>query len=88
MNHKKLNHAQTYRIKLQGTLDPGSMDWFGDIIVIPQENGETVLVGRIRDQAALRGFLDQLWNLNLTVLAVERIKPQDNVSPDQKKEGR
>jgi hypothetical protein len=88
MNHKKLNHAQTYRIKLQGTLDPGSMDWFGDIIVIPQENGETVLVGRIRDQAALRGFLDQLWNLNLTVLAIERIKPQDNVSPDQKKEGR
>ena len=88
MNHRKFNHAQTYRIKLQGTLDPGSMDWFGGITVIPQENGETVLVGPFRDQAALRGFLDQLWNLNFTVLSVERIDPTNNVTPHQKKERR
>jgi predicted amidohydrolase len=88
MNHKKINHAQSYRIKLQGTLDPGSMDWFGDITVLPQENGETVLVGLFRDQAALRGFVDQLWNLNFTVLSVERIDPQNNVTPDQQQERR
>jgi hypothetical protein len=63
-----------YRIRLKGALDRSVADWFGDITVIPQENGETLLVGQFVDQPALRGFLDQLWNLNFTVLSVERIE--------------
>jgi hypothetical protein len=35
-------------------------------------NGETILVCRVHDQAALHGLLTQLFALNLTLLAVER----------------
>ncbi len=62
-----------YRIRLKGLLDRSTMNWFGGIAIIPQEKGETLLEGRFIDQAALRGFLEQLWNLNFTILLVERV---------------
>jgi hypothetical protein len=74
MDQKKSNHGYMYRIRLKGALDRPIADWFGDITIIPQENGETLLVGQFADQPALRGLLDQLWNLNFTVLSVERIE--------------
>jgi len=42
-----------------------------DISVVPQKNGETLLVGKYVDQSALRGLMDQLWDRNFTVLALE-----------------
>jgi hypothetical protein len=48
-------------------------DWFGDITILSQKNDETMLAGVFTDQAALRGFLEQLWNLNFSILYVERI---------------
>jgi len=36
-----------------------------------------VLTGPIADQAALRGLLSRLWDLNLTVIALRRIAPPD-----------
>jgi hypothetical protein len=70
---KKANMESTYRIKIQGLIGSSFADWFGKITVIPQENNETLLIGQFADQAALRGMLDQLWNLNFTVLSMERI---------------
>ena len=64
----------TYRIKIQGRIGSSFTDCFGKISVIPQENNETLLIGQFADQAALRGVLDQLWNLNFTVLYLERIE--------------
>lgn len=63
-----------YRIKIKETLDNGAIDWFGGLTVAPLENGGTSLVGSFPDQPALRGFLDQLWNLNFTVMSVDRIE--------------
>ena len=78
MAQKKSTHGNTYRIRLQGVLNSTVIDWFGGITVIPQEHGETLLVGQFPDQAALRGFLDQLWNLNVTLLSVERIEIENH----------
>ncbi len=64
-----------YRIKIKGELDRSDTDWFGGITIVPREHGETLLVGPFVDQAALRGLLDHLWNLNFTILSVERIEP-------------
>jgi hypothetical protein len=63
-----------YRIRVKETLDPHFADWLGNLTLTPQENGETLLITPFTDQPALRGFLDQLWNLNITVISVERIK--------------
>jgi hypothetical protein len=65
--------SNTYRIRVKETLDHHFTDWLDNLSLIPQENGETLLVGSFTDQPALRGFLDQLWNLNITVITVERI---------------
>lgn len=74
MKPEKKDHGNTYRIRIEGALDRPITDWFGGITVIPQENGETLLEGQFVDQPALRGLLDQLWNLNFTILSFERFE--------------
>lgn len=74
-----LNHGQFYQIKIRESLDPGLTEWFGNLTVTPLEDGGTLLVGPYADQAALRGFLDQLWNFNFTVLSVERIEWENDL---------
>lgn len=74
MDQTDLNRSNTYRIRVKETLDRHYSDWLGDMVILIQETGETVLVGTFPDQPALRGFLDQLWNLNITIITVERIE--------------
>ena len=66
--------GSTYQIRIKGALPLSLTDWFGDIKILPQENGELLLVGQFLDQPALRGFLENLWNLNITIVSVERSK--------------
>jgi len=70
----ELQQPSKYRIRVKETLDHHFDAWLDDLTFIHQENGETLLVGCFTDQPALRGFLDQLWNLNITVITVERIE--------------
>ena len=63
-----------YRIKLKGHLDDKWSDWF-EQMAISTEGGETFLTGPVADQAALHGLLTRIRDLNLTLLAVERIEP-------------
>ena len=74
MEQQIINPGNTYHIRLKEALDRSTIDWFGEISITPQENGETLLAGQFADQPALRGFMDQLWNLNFTVLYLERIE--------------
>ncbi len=67
------NQTSTYHIRVKETLDRHFASWLDDLDILPQENGETLLVSTFQDQPALRGFLDELWNLNITVISVERI---------------
>lgn len=76
MNGKRTKQENKYRIRIKGILNLSLAGWLEDITVIPQEHGETLLVGQFADQPALRGLLDQLWNLNFTVLSVERIQDE------------
>jgi hypothetical protein len=63
-----------YKIKIQGPLDNFSAIWNGNISILCSEKDKTLLACQLLDQAALRGFLNQLWNLNFTILTVERIE--------------
>lgn len=74
MNLQKTTPGITYRIRLKGMLNRATVDWLGDLIIIARERDETLLIGEFADQPALRGLLDQLWNLNFTVLSVERLE--------------
>jgi hypothetical protein len=68
------NISPNYKIRIKETLHHSYSDWLEDLAVLPQENGDTLLIGSFPDQPALRGFIDQLWNLNITVISVERIE--------------
>jgi hypothetical protein len=88
MQERTEDHASAYRIKILGVLKPPLVDWLEDLQVIPQEDGATLLVGQFADQPALRGLLDQLWNLNFILLSVERIEPQSEQNlPQIEQEG-
>jgi putative acetyltransferase len=73
MDRKGSGLQTTYQIRIKGIVNRSIATQIDDISIIPQENNETLLVGTFIDQPALRGLLDQLWNLNLTILSVERI---------------
>lgn len=88
MAKKISDSGNTYRIRLKGVPDHSDTDWFGNLTILPQENGDTLLIGPFADQAALRGFLDQLWNLNFTILSVERIEDPNAQSFSQEAEER
>lgn len=66
--------SNTYRLKLQGALNSPTIDWLGIITIVPQEQGEILQVSLLLDPAALRSFLDQFQNLNITVVPNEYIK--------------
>lgn len=57
-------------IRVRGQLGDQWSDWFENMVLTPMENGEMILSGPIRDQAALIGILNKLNRLNLTLLSV------------------
>ena len=63
----------TYRIRVQGHLDPQWSDWFDGFTVETGPGGQTTLTGRVADQPALHGLLQKISNLTLPLLLVERI---------------
>ncbi len=71
----------TYQIRIKGIVNRSITSLLDDMSIMPQDNNETLLVGMFMDQPALRGLLDQLWNLNLTILSVERIVPTEEGNP-------
>lgn len=73
-NLHKYYGSTTYRIRLEGCLDPEWSDWFEQMAIFT-EGGETILTGPITDQAALHGLLIRIRDLNLTLLSVERLEP-------------
>ena len=73
-NVHKYHAPAHYRIKLKERLDQNWSHWF-EQIAISTENDQTILTGPVADQAALHGLLIRIRDLNLTLLAVERIEP-------------
>jgi hypothetical protein len=63
-----------YRIAVEGGLDTRWAAWFEGLTVADDGAGHTILTGPVADQAALRGILNKLWDLNLTLVSVRRIE--------------
>jgi hypothetical protein len=66
-----------FEIRIAGHLDDSWSDWLEGLVMKTADNGETVLLGRIRDQAALLGVLNRIYGLNLRLLSVREIDPQE-----------
>jgi hypothetical protein len=62
-----------YRIRVQGAIDARWSEWFHGLAICPQVDGDTLLIGPVRDQAALHGLLAKIRDLGLPLLSVERV---------------
>ena len=71
-----------YEIRLKGHLDARWADWFDGLIITALDNGETLLVGPVADQAALHGLLRKVRDLGLPLLSVTQVDPNQTTEPD------
>ena len=65
--------ADTYRFRVRGHLDDHWSEWFDGLVIHLQEDGTTVLVGPVVDQAALHGVIIRIRDLGLPLLSVSRV---------------
>jgi hypothetical protein len=72
--HRTAADLNTYQITIAGKLDRKWSDWFGNMAVSVAKASDgspvTTLAGVVADQATLRGILNKIWDLNLTLVSV------------------
>ena len=62
-----------YQIEIQGHLGLQWTDWFGGVTITLEDNGNTLLISPVIDQAALHGLLKKIRDLGLLLLSVNRV---------------
>lgn len=70
-----------YRIVVRGELSERWFEWFDGLdLSFSREPGKllTILSGPVTDQAALRGMLCKLFDLNLTLISLQRLDAGGN----------
>jgi hypothetical protein len=77
---KEESTSQMYRIRVKGNLDPRWSEWLASMSIVSEQTTDgypaVVITGPLPDQAALRGVLTRLWDLNLDIISVTRIAAQ------------
>lgn len=58
-------------IRVEGHIDQTWSEWLEGLTLTHTERGETLLAGRIGDQAALYGLIAKLRDLGLKLLSVD-----------------
>ena len=64
-----------YQIRLKGHLSHHWTDWFGDMTITLESNGDTLLTGPVIDQAALHGLLKKVRDLGMPLVSVSPVEP-------------
>ena len=69
------DEAGLYEIRIKGHLEDRWAARFEGLTLTLEDNGDTLLVGRVVDQAALHGLLRKVRDLALPLIAVTRVSP-------------
>ena len=79
-NRPRFNEERStarYRIRIYGHLDSSWSNSLGDMVITraftKQRQPMTILVGSLKDQAALSGVLNALYDLNYDLVSVENL---------------
>lgn len=65
----------SYHIRVKGQIGSEWSEWFDGMIITSDGPNETLLSGRVLDQAALYGILNKIQALGLPLLSVMREAP-------------
>ena len=71
----ELDQTMVYQIRIKGHLGPRWTDWFGDVTITLEDNGETLLTCPVVDQAALHGLLRKIRDLGMPLISAIRVNP-------------
>ncbi len=63
-----------YEIRIKGHLDYQWEDWFENVTIHLEDNGETLLICSVIDQAALHGLLKKIRDLGIPLISVNRVE--------------
>jgi hypothetical protein len=61
---------QQVEIRIKGEIDENWSSWFSGFDIEHKPQGESILVGSVRDQAELRGILSKLADLSVELISV------------------
>ena len=64
-----------YEIRLQGHLDARWASQFEGLAITLEADGNTLLAGRVIDQAALHGVLKKVRDLGMPLVSVSLVEP-------------
>jgi hypothetical protein len=62
-----------YQIRVRGILDERWVDWFDHFTLTWINQNETLLSGKVKDQAELHGILSRIRDLGLDLLLVKKV---------------
>jgi hypothetical protein len=65
--------ATTYEIHVRGHLPQHWSEWLDGLTITHDPNGETILSGPLRDQAALFGVMMKARDLGLTIVSLKQV---------------
>ncbi len=63
-----------YQIRLKGHLDSQWADWFEDLTITLEADGDTLLTGPVIDQAALHGLLKKIRDLGMPLVSIIQVE--------------
>jgi hypothetical protein len=78
----KLDQPMVYQIRIKGHLGRHWTEWFGNVTITLEDNGETLLTCLVVDQAALYGLLRRVRGLGLPLVSVIQVDPKQANGPD------
>jgi hypothetical protein len=74
---REFDRPAIYEIRVKGKLDARWSRWFANLQIMPQPDGESLLTGPIRDQAALYGVISRMRDLGLVLISVHRVSREE-----------
>jgi len=69
-----LFQPMVYQIRLKGHLGSQWTNWFDDLTITLEEDGDTLLTGPVIDQAALHGLLKKVRDLGMPLVSVSPVE--------------
>jgi len=69
-----------YVIRIKGHLVGRWADWFEGLTITLEDNGATLLTGRVTDQAALHSLLRRVRDLGMPLLSVNCVEPDPSTA--------
>jgi hypothetical protein len=84
------DEPSVFQIRVKGHLDQQWTDWFYGFSITLEEGGDTLLTGRVADQATLHGLIKKVRDLGIPLVSINPVvhdradtSAKKNAQPDK-----